>query len=247
MAKWMAVMTMLFALPALAQPTAKQRELANELVALVDTVPVDVLDECDREVVKPDAVQKAVRGVLTEIYASKFNEAELAELIAFYSTATGRKLAKLSPELAREAAEKSKSVLAPLIARERDRLSPWISTMARMRLIGEALERYAVETGHYPDTDMIGLKRILVPSHLDELPMKDAWGNDYVYVRNSYGNHYRLISAGSDGSLEMGSREIPEEGDNVEEPLLTSDLTFDFIFADGIFKQIPRIAIGPDL
>lgn len=46
----------------------------------------------------------ALRGPLTDMYASRFTEAEVKDLTAFYSTPLGRRLAAEAPSLAAEGA-----------------------------------------------------------------------------------------------------------------------------------------------
>ena len=46
----------------------------------------------------------ALRGPLTDMYASRFTETEVKELTAFYSTPLGRRLAAEGPSLAAEGA-----------------------------------------------------------------------------------------------------------------------------------------------
>jgi hypothetical protein len=48
---------------------------------------------------------KAMGPALVRIYAQTFSEAELRQLVAFYQTPVGRKLATVSPELTRRGAE----------------------------------------------------------------------------------------------------------------------------------------------
>lgn len=236
MRKWLAAALMLCAVPVLAQ-TPTKRELAERLLTMLDATPIDVIEERDRELLQPAEIQNAVRAAIVDVYASRFTEAELAELIAFYATPTGKKLARLSPELLRESAEKSRAALEPLVRRERDRLAPWIGTMTSMRKIGEALEKYVIENSEYPKTSFAGLKRLL-----GELPEKDAWGHEFYYIASRYGHHYRLVSPGADGTYEPDSRDIPDDGDHFDEPVLTTDLKFDFILVNGMFMQLPRVA-----
>jgi len=239
------VVVLLFSVPASGDASPRQRELIVQLLATFDATSA-VVDERDRELLKAVELQAAVREALIDVYASRFSEAELAELLAFYKTPAGAKLARLAPELLRESVEKSRAALAPLIERERDRLSPWVGTVASMRLLAEALEKYAVDNAEYPQTSFAGLKRALVPRYLDALPEKDSWGNDFYYAATRYGRHYRIVSAGADGIFEAGSQEIPDEGDQYEETTLTDDLKMDIVYANGSFMRMPRVAVEPE-
>jgi hypothetical protein len=246
MRKSIAVLMLLFAFPLVAAPSPKQRELAQTLLALVDVSLVDALADHNRDVLKPAEVQAAIRAALVDVYASRFSESELAELIAFYGTPTGKKLAHLSPELQKESAEKAQAALEPLLERERDRTSPWVGTMASMRLLAEALEKYAAANQQYPEMSLSALKRALVPEYLKEVPEKDSWGNDFYYTTTRFGRHYRIVSAGSDGIFDEGSMEIPGEGDQYETTELVDDLKIDIIYANGAFMRLPRIAAEPE-
>lgn len=236
-----ALLVLLFAFPLAAQPTPKQRALVEQLLATFDADAL--IDEIARSLVEPAAAQAAVRAALVDVYASRFSESELAELVAFYGTPTGKKLARMTPDLLRESLEKSRAALEPLVRRERERLTPWVGTMNSMRTIAAALEKYAGAHTAYPETGFAGLKRALVPHYLDALPEKDAWGNDFYYTATRHGRHYRIVSAGSDGLFEDGSRQIPEDGDQFEETTLTDDLAFDIIHANGSFMRLPRVAV----
>lgn len=246
MRKSIAVLVLLFAFPLFAEPSPKQRELAEKLLALIDVSLIDALADHNRDVLAPAAVQAAIREALVDVYATRFTEGELTELIGFYRTPAGKKLAHLSPELQKESAEKSRAALEPLIQRERDRTSPWVGTMASMRVLAEALEKYAVANQQYPEMSLGALKRALVPEYLKEVPEKDSWGNDFYYTTTRYGRHYRIVSAGSDGIFDEGSQVIPEEGDQYETTELVDDLKIDIIYANGAFMRLPRIAAEPE-
>lgn len=238
------MIVMLFAVSSFAEPTPKQRELIEQLLSIVDAQ--SALDERDREALKIADAQKAVREALMSVYASRFNESELAELVAFFQTPVGKKLARVTPELMTESLEKSRAALEPIIRREEERLMPWAATMTKMKTIANALEQFAVDNAEYPQTSFTGLKRMLVPNYLPELPEKDAWGNEFYYSTSRYGRHYRIVSAGADGVFELGTRDIPEDGDHFENPLFTNDLKLDLIYSTGAFMQLPRIAAEPE-
>lgn len=237
-----AMVVLLLTVPLFAQqPPSNKHALIERLLAAFDLAPL--IGEDARSLVEPAAAHAAIRAALVEIYANRFTESELAELVAFYGTPTGKKLARATPELVRESLEKSRAALEPLIRRERERLTPWAVTMNSMRSVAAALEKFSLDNAEYPQTGFAGLKRLLVPKYLDALPEKDAWGNDFYYTTTRYGRHYRLVSAGSDGVFEEDSRAIPEEGDQFEETTLTEDLTFDLIHANGAFMRLPKMAV----
>lgn len=243
MRKSIAVVMLLFAFPLVAQTTSMQRDLAAQLVTLIETP--SVLDEV-RDVLKPEAIQKVVAPVLIDIYSRSFTEGELAELIAFYSTPTGKKLAAQSRQLQRQIAEQTKKVIEPLIAEARQNATPWVGTIASMRAIGDALQQYSVDNAAYPETNFAGLEKVLVPRYLSEMPTEDAWGNSFYYIASGYGRHYRLASAGADGEFEQSSRQMTDQGDTFEEAELANDLNRDIVMANGSFLRIPRVAVPQD-
>lgn len=68
------------------------------------------------------------------------------------------------------------------------------TTITSMRGIQSGLKLYYARHGKYPDTSQ-GLQ-ILITEKLLEPPVKDGWGNDFVYTAE--GSSYKLVSYGSD-------------------------------------------------
>lgn len=79
---------------------------------------------------------------------------------------------------------------------------------ADIRTIGQALDIYHMQNGHYPSTDQ-GLQALVAKPtghpepkawgpapYLRRYPM-DQWGNEYVYVEE--GHTFELMSLGADG------------------------------------------------
>jgi hypothetical protein len=178
-------------------------------------------------------------------FARHFNEQELVDLIAFYSSPTGRKSIQVMDDLMREGMENGIAILGPKIDEtmkeaqgEARRLRPWRQTMTDLRTIAVAVESYAVDHNRYPAaTTYAGLKTLLEKdAYGNALPEKDVWGHDYAYVVSEDGTRYRLVSAGSDGNFEWDSRRTGP----AEEQLRYRDrLEDDIIFADGTFVQLP--------
>lgn len=126
-----AAVVLLAALPALAtqpNPSAKQKELIDQLITLthldenvrylLDTMlermtkesnePRSEDDKKDLERYRQLVREKIdyrewVRGVYEPLYAKYFTEAQLADLVAFYKTPTGQQVIKAFPEIEREA------------------------------------------------------------------------------------------------------------------------------------------------
>ncbi|MXY55149.1 MAG: type II secretion system protein GspG [Gammaproteobacteria bacterium] len=79
---------------------------------------------------------------------------------------------------------------------------------ADIRSIGQALDIYHMQNGHYPSTDQ-GLEALVTKPtghpepkswgpapYLRKYPL-DQWGNDYVYLEE--GHTFELMSLGADG------------------------------------------------
>lgn len=103
------------------------------------------------------------------------------------------------------------------------------STMADMRTIGSALERYAVDHLSYPTvTDTLDLRPALEPEYVKQLPSIDGWGHPFVFEVDDQGSSYTLRSPGKDGTLQTAA---PIE--------TTRDVTADIVMVDGVFVQRP--------
>jgi hypothetical protein len=183
------------------------------------------------------------------IYAKHYTERELADLVAFYRTPTGRKSIAVMPQLVRESAEAASQHLGPILGaaasramhRQEEKRQPWKRTMADIRTISIALGAYASEREDlsYPPGDYESLGGVLVPGYLEELPAQDVWGTPYGYVASADGQHHRIVSAGADRKFEPDSlRIVVAEG---ESPKVTyrERLEDDIIQEDGVFVQLP--------
>ena len=97
-------------------------------------------------------------------------------------------------------------VVPNLIGRDQDaRLT---AQRADIRTIGQSLDIYHMQNGHYPSTDQ-GLEALVTKPtghpepkswgptpYLRQYPV-DQWGNEYVYVEESH--TFELMSLGADG------------------------------------------------
>jgi general secretion pathway protein G len=96
----------------------------------------------------------------------------------------------------------------------------WDLARPKMAIIEDAIERYCLDCGRYPD-DSEGLDVLLVPPadleekwngrYIKPSQLVDPWDNPYIYVAEGQINpgSYDLISLGADG-VEGG------EGDNTD-------------------------------
>ena len=69
-----------------------------------------------------------------------------------------------------------------------------------MSTISLALELYNIENGAYPK-DKNWASDLRKNGYIEEVPIKDMWGNDYIYflLSNNHTSGYRFISYGIDG------------------------------------------------
>jgi general secretion pathway protein G len=67
-------------------------------------------------------------------------------------------------------------------------------TLADMRILTTAIESYIAEKGVPPET-----LEELAPKYLSEVPLRDGWGNEFIYEVGEDNQTYSLISLGKDG------------------------------------------------
>ena len=186
-----------------------------------------------------------------QIYAKHYTERELADLVAFYRTPTGRKSVELIPEIVRESAESGAQNVVPLVdealsramERQDEKKRPWKRTMSDIRTLATAIETYSIDrldTEGYPLADYESLKGLLVPDFIKTMPAKDAWGSPYAYVVSPDGQHYRIVSAGSDLKFERDSLRVADDGKPRKE-IQSERLESDIIYEDGLFVQFPDL------
>ena len=185
------------------------------------------------------------------IYAKYFSEAEIRDLIAFYSSPTGRKSIDVLDDLMREGMQVGVERVAPKldeilarVRREHEKKRPWRQTMEDIRSVATALEAYAIDhDDRYPNVDYAGLEALLAPTYLREFPKDDMWGHAYAYASSPDGSRYRLVSAGADAIFEWDSRRVTPLKEGETEPVRYRDrLEDDIVFADGSFVQLPQQA-----
>jgi hypothetical protein len=239
---------------ALSNSEALQRSVMDSMFAeiqkqLVDAAGPEEAEEAAelftifRERVAKVDLQAPMHEATIRTYAKYFTETELADLVAFYRSPTGRKQIEVMPQLLQEQMQSGVQYLSPKIdeamrdaMREQEKRRPWKRTMTEIRNVASALEAYAVDNDRYPNADYAGLKELLSPAYMLELPEKDIWDHAYAYAVSPDGMHYRLVSAGADGIFEWDSRVFKE---GAEEIRYRDSLKDDVIFADGEWLQLP--------
>ncbi len=101
----------------------------------------------------------------------------------------------------------------------------WLTAMSDIRAICNPIESYLTDhRDEAPQVDGIEkLKKILEPEYIKGLPLKDPWGNAYIYKydRNDKSGYY-IMCTGTDGKIIKGS------GD-------------DLILSNGAFIVAPKI------
>ena len=177
------------------------------------------------------------------IYAKYYNEQELADLIAFYSTPTGQKTIDVMDDLMREGMQAGIEHVAPKIEEtmkrvgaEHEKKRPWRRTMNDLLSLAAAIEAYQTDNGQYPAGDYAALQEEL-GDYIESFPEKDIWGHAYAYVVSNDRLHYRLVSAGADSIFDWDSRRIPAAGEG--ELRYRDRLEDDVIYGDGEWRQLP--------
>ncbi len=104
------------------------------------------------------------------------------------------------------------------------------ATIADMRAIGTALERYAVEASHYPKAkNLLELEPVLEPRLIKKLPKADGWDHPLEYKVTPNAASYLLVSAGKDGILSDAA------GAENDDPFAV-----DLILEEGVFIGGPE-------
>jgi type II secretory pathway pseudopilin PulG len=107
-------------------------------------------------------------------------------------------------------------------------------TMADMRVLGVALETFAVENGTYPVSDgwieCSDWEPLFVPEYLEKIQAVDGWENPLRCFGD--GDSYRIVSGGKDGELDMDYAGEIEGGE-------TFTFNEDIVFVDGEFVVYP--------
>ena len=182
---------------------------------------------------------KYAEDTYVPLLESQFSADELKQLIDFFKTRHGQKLANLLPRFSiaagmdtvREAAEAAEEELR----KEQAAKYPWKQTMSDLRSLATALEARATDTNEYPQVAFEELEALIAPTYIREVPKLDSWGTPYLYVGN--GEHYRFVSAGADRRFEWSSRQLDL---TLTEPRFSKSLDADIIFQDGSFVQSPE-------
>jgi hypothetical protein len=106
-------------------------------------------------------------------------------------------------------------------------------TAQDLKYLGESLERYQQVHGELPAG--CPTAACLANLGIRVFPVGDSWGAPWVYVETTDRRHFRLISGGSDRTVESSSRYISPTAVVLR---LSSSYDADAIIQDGKFAQI---------
>lgn len=219
---------------------------------LIDASDEDAKWAADRyrELMRQQIDSKAMaRNLLLKVFPRYFNDDELDQLVAFYRSPAGQKTliatAALTKEsqLGDELVGKQLDAISEQVEDERRKRKPWWRTMNDITKIANGLEAYGLDHGGaYPKASDVAALASALGQYVKDMPARDGWGNAFAYVVSADGKHYRIASAGSDGNFERNTRTIAAVDSG--HPRLTERAEDDVIYADGVWVQLPKEAIG---
>jgi hypothetical protein len=118
--------------------------------------------------------------------------------------------------------------------------SPVEEAMTYIRVIGTAMEAYAVDNDTYPEAaGLVPIEALapqLLPVYIRELPGSDPWGHPYFVSSSSEG--YVIVSTGADGLLDAPLTDAKSASATIE---LTTNDEADIVFANGAFTKYPGV------
>jgi len=108
------------------------------------------------------------------------------------------------------------------------------STMGDMRTLAMALESYLVDNNQLPPGNTLAdIKAKLEPFYIKSVPLKDAWGNDFLYKAGK-NLQYCLASAGSNGVFDGWEQQ------GYYQAVSKTDFAKDIILCGGSFVYGPN-------
>lgn len=179
--------------------------------------------------------------VYVPMIEKQFTADELRQLIAFFKTKHGQKLAAVLPKFGIDAVGMELIIAEgdatqKEIEKEEAAKHPWRQTMADLRSLATAVEARATDVNEYANVSFEELEALITPTYIRTVPKVDSWGTPFLYV--SDGTHYRFVSAGADKRFEWNARHLL----TIPEPTFPESLDADIIFQDGNFIQSPKAA-----
>ncbi len=146
-----------------------------------------------------------------ELYDRYFTEPQLRDLITFFKTETGEHYVEVARKISAEARKNLRAAASRYMtdAAERTRAN---RTRNDFRGLGLALKAYFAEHGSYSKAKNADeLAGLLSPKYTPAVPNRDAWGHSIQYQVSADCQHYRLMSAGTDGKFAAEQ----EKGDDI--------------------------------
>jgi hypothetical protein len=81
-----------------------------------------------------------------------------------------------------------------------------VKTITGARTLQTSIEAYHTDYNRYPDAKTIDdLAKVISPVYVRTAPLKDGWGNDFIYIVSADGRSYTIASGGSDGATDEKS------------------------------------------
>jgi Uncharacterized protein conserved in bacteria (DUF2059)/Type II secretion system (T2SS), protein G len=206
----------------------KKQKLIRELLELTDAPKgaadaiIDILggrlglpiapEEARGEVREGKQVAAIAEETQMEIYDRYFTEKQLRDLITFFKTKTGQRYVEVARKMA---AETRKNLRVETERRLNETAEKGRADRTRndLQTLGLALSAYFADHAAYPKAQSIGdVASLLVPKYAPTIPQQDAWGHPLSYEVSADGQHYRVISAGTDGKLTTGDDIVFRDG-----------------------------------
>jgi len=207
----------------------------------------------------------SLEAEIVDLYMRRFSEKEIREIVAFYKTPAGRKMAASMPDLLEEAsaiaerkAEEHYPDLQEMIAEaaaERESRSPANDKEAQKRTIRDirntgtamfswltdqvgaaAAGQSQIDVDDYPVITSEELREILLPQYIQAIPEADGWGNPFDYFLNVKEPLAKQVMA-----IRSPGRDGRYSSDSYS---VTSfdpkELDEDIVWADGFFVRWPQ-------
>lgn len=112
------------------------------------------------------------------------------------------------------------------------------TTMADMETISKAIDAYIAEHKAAPEGNTLAdIMNKLQPKYIEKLPLKDAWGNDFLYSRGTGAKkaEYAVASSGKDGVFNGWEQVGCYNAKNMK------DFNNDLIITNGKFTYCPML------
>lgn len=173
-------------------------------------------------------MQEITEQTQMAIYDRYFTEKQLRDLIAFFKTDTGRHYVEVARKMAIETRANLRAA-ATMKVQESEQEQRSLRTRNQLRGFGIALNAYFTDNKAYPLGKSIDdLAAALAPKYMFNVPREDAWGRMFQYEASADGQHYRIVSGGSDGKFSSASASLQPAADD-------NSYGDDIVFIDGKF------------